>query len=85
MEITREQLIRMGFTIVHDDIFFPKLKKERKDPESKVELTKVDEESWYVYCYRCDEKGKIIKKLILEGIDSLEDLKQGTDLCGVII
>ncbi len=91
MEITREQLIKMGFTEDTTNMFFPRLKKKGDDPEFLITVSKdyidseVNDPSWKMSGYRCDENGNIIRRVNVDGITTFEELKSCTDLCGLII
>lgn len=91
MEITKELLIKMGFTEESTGDSFPRLRKIGDDPESMITLAKdhlnpnLDYLSWRMRGYRCDENGNIIRRVVVDGITTMEELKQSTDLCGLII
>jgi len=93
MEITRDILLNLGFSDSNSipDLFFPRLERRGSDPESVIILKKdysessLSEITWEVTCYRCNNDGSKEKSIIANGINSMDELKQCTDLCGIIL
>ena len=91
MEISKELLIKMGFRDESVNESYTRLRKIGNDPESMITLAKdyinpnLDYLSWRMRGYRCDEDGNIIRRIVVEGITTMEDLKLSANLCGLIV
>ena len=93
MEITRKILLDLGFSDSDtiSDMFFPRLERRENNPESAIIIKKdysdssFSEITWEVTCYRCNNDGSKEKSIVANGINSMDELKQCTDLCGIIL
>lgn len=88
MELTNEILIKNGFADNHPERVLNKFYLHGKNPEYRVNVetqyhTLSNKLGYSISCYKCDERGAIIKRASVSVTNSLEDLIDVMKLCEI--
>lgn len=88
-ELTNDYLIKHGFETNHPNrVLCHFYKTNNKNPEWRINI----EQEYFplsnrlvynVNCWRCDEKGAIIKRSSVDYINTVEELNAVVSLCGI--